>query len=452
MSNLLQFGTAIREITPSYPVWLYGYADRDHRSDGVAEPIYLGCLAVRNGEHTVLIVTCDLVGVQSHVCDRLHALLERETGIGYPNVLLSCSHTHFAPALHSRGYRWPQLGIVDPDPRFVADFETKLVEVAQESLRNTRPGQLETARMRVPQVLFNRRTAKRDGSVQTNFMYPADLEEYALGPTDTELTAFRVTDETGVKAVLVNFGCHPVTGGESRECDHFRISADYVHYLRQTIANRYACPVFFALGAAGDAVPINRYQDCRQRIGSVVGNAVVLAERTYVAESCLDVRADYLAVDVRTIIETDPEAAETEYEQARTAFSAMLSDPDADPGSGAHRAAADAYNRKTIALLRSRLYSKNRYTVKVQFIKIAGTVWVGLPFEVLSEISIRIKKRFPNSMVVSCAGGYQGYLPLAYEYGRGGYEASERSTHFEPGTADRLLEAILGKLEEWEGK
>ena len=71
---------------------------------------------------------------------------------------------------------------------------------------------------------------------------------------------------------------------------------------------------------------------------------------------------------------------------------------------------------------------------------------VALPFEVLSEISLRMKERFPNSVLVSCAGGYQGYLPLEHEYPRGGYEASERSTHFEPGTADRVLELTLDWL------
>jgi hypothetical protein len=73
---------------------------------------------------------------------------------------------------------------------------------------------------------------------------------------------------------------------------------------------------------------------------------------------------------------------------------------------------------------------------------------VALPFEVLAEIGLRMKEQFPDSVLVSCAGGYQGYLPLAYEYGRGGYEASERSTHVVPGTGDRVLEAIVQKLAE----
>jgi len=445
----LVFGTATRKITPSYPVWMYGYADRDHRSDGVNEPLVLGCLAIGDGSQTVLIVTCDLVGIQSHVCEGLYALLERETGIGYPNVLLACSHTHFAPGLHANAFPRPDTGLVEPDPRFVAAFEVKLIEAARGSLRELRPGRLETTRLRAPQVLFNRRTVRADGSVETNFLYPREPGSYTFSPTDTELSVLRVRDELGVRAVLANFGCHPVTGGVSREQEHYRVSSDYVHYLRRTLADQYACPVFFTLGAAGDAVPVNRHGDCRQRIGSVLGNTIILAERTYVEEEGVGLAADSLSLEVETIVKTDPRAAEAEYERAREAFALLLDNPGIDRESETYRASAQAFQQKSLAVVRSRLYPENRYTVKVQFLRIGRTVLVALPFEVLSEISLRMKERFPSSVLVSCAGGYQGYLPLAYEYERGGYEASEQSTHFVPGTADRLLEAILAKLQEW---
>ena len=95
---------------------------------------------------------------------------------------------------------------------------------------------------------------------------------------------------------------------------------------------------------------------------------------------------------------------------------------------------------------RARQYPENRTQINIQFVQIGDTVFVGLPFEVLAEIGLKMKQRFPNSVLVSCCGGYQGYLPLAYEYDRGGYEAPSSSTHFIPGTADRILELILKRL------
>ena len=82
----------------------------------------------------------------------------------------------------------------------------------------------------------------------------------------------------------------------------------------------------------------------------------------------------------------------------------------------------------------------------MHLLRIGRTVLVGLPFEVLSEISLRLKRAFPETVLVSAANGYEGYLPFAFEYERGGYEASAESTHFEIGTADRILDRLLEEL------
>ena len=443
MTNLI-FGTAVRDITPAYPVWLHGYSARDHASTGVCEPVSLGCLAISDGEKRVLLFAIDMIGIEAHVCERLYRLIERETGVGYPHILLSCTHTHFGPALHTMSSLSAEAGIAEPDARFVADFEYKLVEAAKEALRNLQPGRLETARLSVPQVSFNRRTVKADGSVQTNFMYPTNPADYTINQTDTEMTALRVRDESGVRAVWLNFGCHPVTGGQVQERDHYRVSADYGYYARQTLAEALACPVFYTLGAAGDAVPINRYGRSRQQIGGVLGNSVLLSERLFAADASADLMADALEVEVQTILPTSAVPAAQEYEQARTALASLSGERD----SAAHRAAVETFGQKMTALMRARLYPENRFPVRAQFVKIGRTILVGLGFEVLSEFSLRMKARFPQSALLSCSGGYQGYLPFAYEYARGGYEATAASTHFLPGIADQLLDRVLVKLGE----
>lgn len=437
----LRFGTSVRDITPRYPVWAHGYSGRTRPSCGVLEPISLGCLAVGNGERAVLIVTVDMIGVRTDVCEELYALLERETGVGFPNIMISASHTHFAPALHATTFNDPEIAHVEPDPAFVRDVKTKLVEAARESLAGVQPGQLERVRVQAPAMLFNRRTRKADGLVHTSFLYPEDPTPYTFSPVDPELTVLRVRQDHGISAALINFGCHPVTGC-TEEDDNYKVSADYPYYIRETIAEKWHCPVFFTLGAAGDAVPINRRDDCRGRIGGVLGNMAILAERMCVADTSADLEADAVEVEAETILKTDPAVAAAEYEAARQAVLSIE-----DRGSDAYRQAAATFQEKMTAHVRARLYPENKEQIKVQFVRIGSTVLVGLPFEVLSEISLKMKQHHPEGVLVSCAGGYQGYLPLAYEYDRGGYEASESSTHFIPGTADRVLEVILQKLE-----
>jgi hypothetical protein len=290
-------------------------------------------------------------------------------------------------------------------------------------------------------VVYNRRTVRKsDGMVQMNLTYPEDPTPYTFSPVDSELAVLRLVDEHGVQGVLVNFGCHPVTGCWPTE-DSLKFSADYPYYIRETVEEKWRCPALFTLGAAGDAVPMNRQDDCRERIGSVLGNAAILAERTFRKDTSSQLKAEAITVEAETIEKPDASTAQAEYEAARAAVLAVE-----DKSSDECRELKAAFADKMRAYGRSRLYPENKWDIPVQFVTIGETVLVSLPFEVLAEISLKMKQQFPNSVLVSCCGGYQGYFPLAYEYDRGGYEASEASTHFSPGTADRTLEIILKKL------
>jgi hypothetical protein len=51
-------------------------------------------------------------------------------------------------------------------------------------------------------------------------------------------------------------------------------------------------------------------------------------------------------------------------------------------------------------------------------------------------------------MIVTACGGYEGYMPMAHEFSRGGYEVEPRSCYFVPGTADSLLECVVDWLRE----
>ena len=67
----------------------------------------------------------------------------------------------------------------------------------------------------------------------------------------------------------------------------------------------------------------------------------------------------------------------------------------------------------------------------------------GMPFEVLSEISTRLKAANPNAVLISITGGFNGYLPLEHEFDKGGYEPSPGGTHFAKGTAEKFLYAAI---------
>ena len=314
-------------------------------------------------EKTLLIITCDLLGIESDVCEELYQLIETETGIGYPDILISCSHTHFAPGMSTATLNSPNIGVVEPDPRFVEDFKIKLIEAVRDSLRNTRSVALETTRVMAPQILFNRRTVLPDGSVQTNFLYPEDAENYSFGRTDAEITALRFADDTGVQAALVNFGCHPVTGGDN----HYAISSDYPYYLRKKLSEHYGCPIFFTLGAAGDTVPINRYGDSRRRIGELLANSIILAERTFKRQTPVELTSDLISITARTMLETHPVEARERFDAARNELLALEDSPDTDRSNGTYRNSTQCFNQTLIAMHRTMLlpgkFIRHQYSI-----------------------------------------------------------------------------------------
>ena len=440
--STIWFGYATRDITPRAAAWLQGYANRVKPSQGVSEPITIACLALRTENTVLLLVSCDLIGIHSYMCDDFAASIQQTVGVPSEQIMFACSHTHFGPGLSIARFADPAVGVLEPSSEYAQFFRRRLVECAEESVGTVHAGNLEVLRVPVPQITYNRRTVKPDGTVATNFMFPGVAEPLSVQPVDDQLSVLRFRDDTGVRAVVVNYGCHPVTGGAEREVGHYLVSADYVYYLRRALQDELGATLLFTLGAAGDVVPADRYGKSRQRIGSLLANTILMRDRFFCPDPAPTLDHPLVSVDVAVNTPTRGTNPAAAYEEARNR---------ARSAGSADQGAAEEYAAAANRFFRSRLYPEDRYSVPVKIFRIGGTVLVGLPFEVLSEFSLRLKERFPQAVLVSIANGYQGYLPFEHEYGRGGYEASDASTHFQHDTADRLLEAVLERLDRFVG-
>ena len=316
-----------------------------------------------------------------------------------------------------------------------------MVSACAEAAGRLAPGTVEVLRTCVPQVHYNRRIRQRDGSVATTFRYPDGSDPAPeLSPTDDRLTALRFRDAGSgdVGAVLVHFGCHTVTGDRHGDGTSSLVSSDFVHYLRNALSEEYGCPVFFAQAAAGDVVPMRRLGESRRWIGQTLAHAVLLGERAFrpVAAERVDVTWDELQARVRHDLTGDPEARlQAAADQLRAA-----------PG-GQDEAVRDEYLEALHLAYAARRWPEGSFTVRIQQVRIGDLPLVALPFEVLAELGLRVAERFPDAMVISYANGYEGYLPFRHDLAAGGYESQTGSAHFEPGTAERILDAVLRGLE-----
>jgi hypothetical protein len=76
-----------------------------------------------------------------------------------------------------------------------------------------------------------------------------------------------------------------------------------------------------------------------------------------------------------------------------------------------------------------------------------------MPFEVLVEIGLEIKKKSPfnQTFLISMANGGYGYLPPANQHKLGGYETWLGTSRFQPQSSEILTKHLLKMLEELRG-
>ena len=75
---------------------------------------------------------------------------------------------------------------------------------------------------------------------------------------------------------------------------------------------------------------------------------------------------------------------------------------------------------------------------------------VSMPFEVLGEIGVEIKRRSPfeRTLLISMANGSYGYLPPPKQHKLGGYETWLGTSRFQPQSSEILIKNLLEMLED----
>src|SRR5271169_1119512 len=100
----LRAGVGRVDITPSGPIWMSGYASRNHPSESVLQHLWARALAIDTGSGgRLVIVSIDLIGLPFEVADQVAARARQQFGIERSHLLLNASHTHTGPVI------WPNL-------------------------------------------------------------------------------------------------------------------------------------------------------------------------------------------------------------------------------------------------------------------------------------------------------------------------------------------------------
>jgi len=232
----MPFGVSRELITPPIKTHMGGYASlHGQYFVGIHDDLYAKALLLDDGRDKALLVTCDLLFHDFDLTEHLADYVEERYSVPRSNLVLSYTHTHAGPAV--RGYDPGQHS--DEYEAFLAERLRRCVDRAFANLFRG------TVAYGCIEGDWNVCRRKKIGDVWRN------APNYDA-PRDRELAILSVTDDDrNLRAVLLNYSCHPVTLG-----DTLWISAEYPGRLCQILESAfYGSTALFFQSAGGCSIP-----------------------------------------------------------------------------------------------------------------------------------------------------------------------------------------------------
>src|SRR5690606_3716458 len=96
-SNDFRIGTASRIINPEIGSWVQG-AGVPKKAEKIRDNLEANGVYLSNGGVELLLVSCDLVGLEPEFNVRLREAMAVASGMPVRNILISSTHTHGGPS------------------------------------------------------------------------------------------------------------------------------------------------------------------------------------------------------------------------------------------------------------------------------------------------------------------------------------------------------------------
>lgn len=374
MHMLVGYGEQV--ITPPLGIDLSGYGYYlDRKGQSVLDNLKARVLFLRYESHSVVMISCDLVGFSVEFSKTLRESIAARFGWPVADILLACTHTHCGPA----GLELRSLGEVDADYlNGIGNLIEKAVVAATDDMK---PAEFSFHTETIEPIGFNRRTI-------------------SFEPIDPMLNVgiFKRTDRC---IYMLNYACHPVILGPIKE-----ISADWPGRAVASIEKDGDNAIFFQ-GFCGDIDPVttaNRWgkgtEDDINLYGEIVASrarkATQYAEAVELPLIKSDERQLSLPLDVPAIDDIGAKRQQwldrygQEFANADIFFDAWV-----DQARKQH----------------SRFTAHPFADVSIQGISIGKIKIIGLPGEVFCQYGLTLRKKHAPLFTFGYSGGNIGYLP-----------------------------------------
>jgi neutral ceramidase len=399
-SGALRVGVFKKDITPTMPVVMSGYAMRKEQSKGVHDPLSARAIAFEQDGKRLVLVSSDLIGYYGETSASMRKAILAACQLQPSELFLTAIHTHGGPSLMLDSEKGPVNNV-----EYTKTLEGQLVECVQGALTHMTLAQVGVGIGFSP-IGVNRRENRLD----KKGMPKIELGRNPYGQTDKEVQVLKVAQaETGdLLSVVFAYATHSTAMGQT----NYQITGD-VHGLAEQFIEKYLDHDVIAPGFAGASGNIDpwfrvlpKFETANGWVPEPVLMGAMLGEEVVTVSN--HIRNSETNCPIKTAIKT-------------------LTLPGKPKEKGA--AADDA---ATVQL-----------TITVG--RLGDVALIGMGAEVFNEIGRAIKDASPfkHTFVITHCNGTAGYLPIRSSYEEGGYEVT--SSRFCPDAAEQVV-AEAGKM------
>jgi hypothetical protein len=453
-SGQLRVGTACLDVSPT----VTPFQLRSGKSSFVHDPLHVRAVAFECGEGRAVICLIDAIGIGREMSDIAKSRAAEKTGWNPEDMLICATHTHTAPKGGD--------GMPGREAYEKLKYE-KLEEAIVQAIQSMEPARVGFSSEDEPTEVRNRRWFLQPGTMPPNPLGEQDQVKTnanrnhlvkSAGPIDPEICVIDVrTNRHKPLALIANYALHYVGGVPKKVDENGRevgmASADYFGEFSRIMPYRLGGlnpPANFVAmmtnGASGD---INNLVFTGSRAPrSPFEQIRIVASKT--ADASWRAVRKIENYDTKPLIATRQREVDLPYREPNEREISLAKDL-----LNRTRQEREAINSRTTSVATRVIeYAKPEHPrtepVLIQAFRIGDQAIVSMPFEVLVEIGLEIKKKSPfkHTFLIELANGGHGYLPPPNQHKLGGYETWPGTSRFQPQSSEILIKHLLEMLQE----
>jgi len=395
----LNVGVAREIITPEIGGFLFGYNDHT-KSSSVHDDLTVTALVIKSNKTSALIISATVCLIHSDLVREISEKAGAAAGVPAEHVIVSATHTHSGP--HTTRYsQFKSFGKYDKAycDNILVPKCTAAAKAAAEAVTPVKVGVGITESF----VGINRRQLLEDDTV--------DLGQNPWDPYDSTMTvlSFKSVKKSTPVVNIIHVGAHCTAAGINHE-----ITRDWAGVMVDRLETESGAVTLFVNGTLGDVAPRMANGGSTgdlshaMELGGLAGIDAVKAYksiRTFYNET-LQVTCGNLTIPYKPPIP---------YEDVKKLLKSTRLDE-------------RGFMRASLSCL-AEMYRENdpgpdEWSTRQVIIRLGPVVFVPFPFEVSSEIGLRLREYSPfaHTLLLSCTNGSNSYLPAQSQICRGGYE------------------------------